>query len=109
MEKVYEGTIIKESLKNASILDDLRIISEWQDEDWHLYKVEVGEEYFERLSSALLDGPWYMHFWNGNDIAVVFKSRVFHIKANDRTTWSLAVEYGKSLGIPESQLDFLIE
>lgn len=51
-----------------------------------------------------------MHFWEpGKDeVLAVFKNKTFDIKHSDKSTWSGAVEHGKSIGIPEEQLDFLI-
>ena len=51
-----------------------------------------------------------MHFWEpGKDeVLVVFKSKTFDIKHSDKSTWSEAMAYGKSIGIPEEQLDFVI-
>ena len=44
-----------------------------------------------------------------DDIIVIFKNKIFNIKYSDKKTWSEAVAYGKSIGIPEEQLDFPID
>jgi len=36
----------------------------------------------------------------------VYKDRIFSISSK-KTTWKEAVEYGKTLGIPDEQLDFV--
>ena len=52
-----------------------------------------------------------MHFWKpGNSkIEVVFKNKIFSIDYSEKSTWKEAISYGKSVGIPEEQLDFIIE
>jgi hypothetical protein len=50
-----------------------------------------------------------MHFWRGKDVIAVYKDRTFEFNYDKKETWSEAVNYGKSMGISEEQLDFLIE
>ena len=56
------------------------------------------------------DGPWYMHFWEpgSDDVLVVFKDRIFNIRHSDKTTWEEAVSHGRSVGIPDEQLTFVV-
>src|SRR3989442_15986310 len=39
-------------------------------------------------------------------LVAVFRGKKFEFKSRDKSTWNEAVEYGKSVGIPEEQLDF---
>lgn len=57
------------------------------------------------LREALIDINWYAHFYDNNDkLIVVFKEKTFYIlKAKD--TWRNMLEYAKSIGIPEEQMD----
>jgi hypothetical protein len=50
-----------------------------------------------------------MHFWDGRDVIAIFKNKVFEFNYDDKSTWSEAVDYGRSQGIPDEQLDFIIE
>jgi hypothetical protein len=50
-----------------------------------------------------------MHFWKGRGIIAIFKDKIFEFNYDDKATWSEAISYGTSLGIPKEQLDFLIE
>lgn len=104
-----KGTIIENSLADKSVLADLNIIKTWNDEDWILHNVIVKETQIESIQKALNDGPWYIHFLGDDNIVVVYKDKIFNIKKSDISTWSKAIEYGKSLGIPNKQLDFLTE
>jgi len=115
IDQGYIGTIVEESLKDNRILNELdilrvRIASDDRPEDrWHLYTVCVDERRIETLSRDLKPEKWYMHFWNGDDIVAVYPNKLFRFRRSDVSTWTEAVEYGKSLGIPEEQLDFVVE
>lgn len=50
-----------------------------------------------------------MHFWNEENLVVVFANKIFWLKRDDLNTLGKVIDYGRSLGIPESQLDFIIE
>jgi hypothetical protein len=77
---------------------------------WHCYIVEVLREEMEKLQSLLKrEGGWYMHFWKNRDVIIVFRDRLFKIDYDDKSTWKDAVEYGRLIGVPDEQLDFLIE
>lgn len=107
---MLKGTIVENSLRDASILKSLKIEKTWQDGSWTLHNVLLDEDMAVKIGSYLTDGPWYIHFWQTGDdnVLVVFKDKNFWIKYSDKSTWAEAVAHGKSVGIPEEQLDFLI-
>lgn len=107
---MLKGTIIENSLRDTSILGELKITRTWQDEEWVLHDVLVDEDKAEKLARYLNDGPWYIHLWQegGDTVTVVFKNKTFRLKYSDKDSWHEAVEYGRSLGIPGEQLDFPI-
>ena len=107
---MYKGTIIDNGLSNKDILKKLRVNKTWQDGDWTLHSVSLDEDQVAELSSSLDSGPWYIHIWKQgqDDVKVIFKDKIFDIKFSDKSTWAEAVEHGKTLGIPEEQLDFPI-
>lgn len=106
----YHGIIVDASQKYRSIFKNLRILGGRKSKDgkWVLHKIVVGADglgdMISRLQNNMLPG-YYFHFYRDGELIIVFKDRIFRVKP-DRTTWNEAVEYGKSLGIPESQLDF---
>ena len=111
----YKGTIIQESLIDDRQLNDFEIVGfKVTDEDsqadrWHLFTVMASEENIKKLASNLKPEKWYAHFWSGDDVIAVFPNKTFNFKHSDKSTWKEAVEYGKSLGVPEEQLDFVIK
>lgn len=50
-----------------------------------------------------------MNFWvlDGDEMKVVYKNKIFDLKISDKSTWDDALTYGRSIGIPEEQLDFI--
>jgi hypothetical protein len=107
---MYKGTIIENSLSDKRILQEVKIIRTWQSSKWILHDVMVEESQIPKLSSSLSDGPWYIHIWKPGkgEVKVIFKNKIFDIKHSDKSTWVDAVTYGKSIDIPEEQLDFVI-
>lgn len=107
---MYNGTIIENSLANKEILNKVRIKKHYQSGDWILNDVYLDKSFIQELSQNLNDGPWYIHVWKpgSDDVRVIFKNKIFDIKYSDKSSWSEAIEYGKSIGIPEEQLDFPI-
>ena len=104
----YHGIIVNVSQKDKSIFDRLKIIGEKKSLGWILYKVEVkpGEikKKIKEFQENMVEG-FYFHFYINNELIVVFNKKVFYAKT-DKSTWDGIIEYGKSLKIPEKQLDF---
>ncbi len=71
--------------------------------------MRISQEEIEKLQKYLKrEGGWYMHFWKGKNVKVVFRDKIFEINSDDKETWKDAVAYGLSVGVPKEQLDFLI-
>jgi len=113
-EKEVIGHIIEESLDDNRIINDLQILrveitsNPDPEKRWHIYKVAADKNEIEKVWIHLKKG-WYMHFWKGDNITVYFSGKKFDIFGRYRSTWSSAIEYGKSMGILEEQLDFPTE
>ena len=81
-----------------------------------LYKVDVPSENLEVLIQKLqsnmakhylhLVHEFYCHFYRGDELIIVFRNKVFRVAINP-SSWKDAIEYGKGLGIPIKQLDFI--
>lgn len=111
----YTGTIVEESLKDNRYLNKLSIAglkissTDIAADRWHVYKVLISEDQITEIANQLKPEKWYMHFWRGDDVIAVFPGRTFRFKHSDTSTWGDAIAYGKSINIPEGQLDFLID
>jgi hypothetical protein len=113
----YHGVVIRQSQKDARVFERMDIIGRKTIMMGLivLYKVRVSPESLDgtihKLQSNMADRffmftqNFYAHFYRDNELIAVFRYRVFRMTP-DETTWTAAREYGKSLGIPEKQLDF---
>ena len=118
-----EGALIAESLRVGAKLDDLALtvttisraelgdVSAGQPRTWTFIEFEAPDADADRLIRALEDalariGGWYCDFRNDAETFVVFADRSFRYPRGDRGGRAAAVEYGRSVGVPEAQLDW---
>jgi len=119
----YQGVIIEESLSNKKILDKLIITkteifpvteknkTPWLSK-WTLHHVEIHPAIADKIANELCETinskqSWYADFKNANTHYVIFKHKVFVIDRDKANQYQEAKEYGKRLGIPDYQLDFI--
>jgi len=120
---VIEGVLIAESLRTGTRLEDValtvRAIARADDGDtdagqpltWTFIEFEAPLEEAERLAAALsrsLDRRlgWYCDFRSPTETFVVFAERVFRYPRGDKDGRSEAEAHARSVGVPESQLDW---
>jgi len=120
---VFTGLIIKESLPTDTKLSEvgLKIVktekwdtgertAEFQPKIWHAIFVEGKEEKIDQIASKISQmilPKWYANISNATTEYIIFRGKIFkHIKG-DRTDAAEAIEYGRSVGIPEHQLDWI--
>ena len=104
-----KGIIVEESLVDRKVLSRLQILKSWEDDGYMLHDVLIDESSIKDVQAALASGPWYVHFWEGDDITIVYKEKIFQTKKGDKTTWTDAIAYGESLGIPDHELTFITD
>ncbi len=107
----YKGVLVENSLLDKDILEKLKVVQTRLSDGCVLHDIRLDSKQVSEIQRHMNDGPWYFHFWEPgrNDVTVVFKSKVFTIVLSDKATWVDVIAYGKSIGIPEPQLDFRIE
>ena len=120
---VIAGVLIAESLRTGTRLEDVvltvRAIARADDGDtdagqpltWTFIEFEAPLEEAERLAAALsrsLDQRlgWYCDFRSPTETFVVFAERVFRYPRGDKDGRSDAEAHARSVGVPESQLDW---
>ena len=120
---VIEGVLIAESLRTGTRLEDValtvRAIARADEGDtdagqprtWTFIEFEAPLEEAERLAAALsrsLDqrSGWYCDFRSPTETFVVFAERVFRYQRGDAVGRSEAEAHARSVGVPESQLDW---
>jgi len=116
------GVLIGESLRAGAKLGGLPLRLAWvtrveppapapgQPPRWTVLEFEADEETAGDLAVALarcLDsGPWYANFATDEEAFVVFADRVFRYQRDDRFGRARAVQYARTVGVPEAQLDW---
>lgn len=117
----FRGLLIKESLTDQSVLDQLTITKEevWDVENvaadqpshWHAVWFEgpiaFADTIATKLAQSLKSNPaWYTNFTANQTVYVIFPNKVMtntkgnHSQRNDVET------YARTLSIPENQLDW---
>jgi hypothetical protein len=121
---MLKGTVIAESLRPGTELSvpGLRLpklsrhdvsasATPAQPGIWTLLEIEADEDAADTLAlllsrSLLAEGGWYADFAAGRDHVVVYADRIFRYAIGDRAGRAEAEEYGRRMGVPESQLDW---
>ena len=117
------GTLIAESLRRGSVMDgmalrvrkisraDLGDVEAGQPLTWTFLEFEVTDGdagALAELLQAALDpvGGWYCDYRSDDETFVVFSGRAFRYPRGDQVGRAEAKEYGRSVGVPEAQLDW---
>lgn len=120
---MLEGTLIAESIRAGAELGGVPLVSRnisrraqgeepaGQPQLWTLIEFEADERDAELLADALAkvlehDGGWYCDFRTPDETFVVYSGRVFRYPRGDGPGRAEAAAYGRSVGVPESQLDW---
>lgn len=119
---MIEGTLIAESLRAGTKLENLKLIvrriSRFQAQGttpdqpgtWTTLDFEADEAEAEDLAQTFagaLDQPgWYVDFRSPAETFVVFPGRTFRYPRGDDTGRAEAQAHGRQLAIPEPQLDW---
>ena len=120
---MYTGLILKESLKYVDILEnkDIKIsrieywepgdkAADFQPDTWTAIFVEGIEENIEhvakKISKAILP-RWYANLSNDSTEYVIFYNKIFKHEKGNKEDAKEAIQYGKSIGIPDHQLDWM--
>jgi len=110
MEKPYHAILLDTEFK------DVGFIKKWKElgrkhsrtNNWWQIKVEVPEsrlkELIEEGQKLLMNDKFYFQAYKDNEVIFVFPKKIFHLTP-DRTKWKKLIDYGKSIGIPDDQMD----
>jgi hypothetical protein len=122
---MIKGTILLESLRPDAKLTGFRFVvtevsrgrpslspqqvaagipSIWSAIEFQLEDDRAGELALA-LSEALSPG-WYANFSSNTEVVVVYRSRVFRYPRGDTQRRTEAQAYGRSIGVPDHQLDW---
>lgn len=119
---MLKGLLVSESLRTgAELTIALHVDKIWRVEtagateaqptNWTLIQFTAPDTEAERLAAALADclsptGGWYADFSTDAEKFVVFADKVFRYPQGDPAGQAEAKAYGRSVGVPEPQLDW---
>ena len=120
---MIEGALIGESMRVGAELDAAPLVvrtigrqawgdtSAGQPEVWTVIEFEADERDAAVLAGGLAkalsaDCGWYADFRTPAETFVVFAGRVFRYPRGDGAGRAEAAGYGRSMGVPQSQLDW---
>ena len=108
----YHGIILDLEFKDPKypLKFDIFATRKSTENNWLLYGIRVSNDDLEEVISAVQenlkdDKPYYAHFYNDEELVVVYKMKVFRVKPH-KSTWKQIIEYGRKLEITEDQLTF---
>lgn len=116
---MFTGLLLKESLKDSSVLNLLRITktevwdvqnaADWQPKRWTAISFDGESDRADEVAEALsraMRPAWYANFSTETHVYVMFEDRVFKYAKGDAQVRAEAQAYAVSVGIPESQVDW---
>jgi hypothetical protein len=119
---MFSGALILESVRVGARLDDLNLVvrsiyrfrpegtTADQPDAWSVLEFEVSDgdapEVAEALASVLSQPGWYADFRSPAETLVVFPGQVFRYPRGDAAGRARAQAHGRSVGVPERQLDW---
>jgi len=119
---MFNGALIMESLRVGTKLSDLNLVvreiyrfrprgtSEDQPDVWSVVELEIEDDDAPKVAQAFADAltqpGWYVDFRSEAEMYVVFPGRVFRYARGDEAGRAEAQAHGRTLGVPETQLDW---
>jgi hypothetical protein len=119
---VIRGAILAESLKPGTGFDghgmqitrcaryEVTSAADYQPPIWTLIEFEapasVSGALAGELADSLLSPGWYANWNSDAEATVVFPGRIFRYPRGDQAGREEAQEHGRSVGVPEPQLDW---
>jgi hypothetical protein len=82
-------------------------VIDFETEDHEAHDVDDVHGLAEELAACLsAEGGWYADFATDDEHVVVFAGKVFRFPRGDEAGPAEAVAYGRSVGVPDHQLDW---
>lgn len=107
---MYHGIIIDQEFVDKNFPNTFQQFSKKQSGSWGIFGIKIDDlnlnTVIDKTQKEMKDDqPWYAHFYNDNDLIVIFKNKTFTVSPH-KSSWKPIIDYGKELNIPSEQLDF---
>jgi hypothetical protein len=114
----YKGILIRESLKDISVFNDLTIKKEeilkpenilhFQPKEWTAVHFEIENDIailIPKLCKALKE-RWYINISSDDKIYILFSKKTFCYEKGNTTKRNIVREYAIRAGVPKTQIDW---
>ena len=108
----FSGIVLDLEFEDPKIIEEFKVFAKRKSttNPWVLYGIEIEgdqiDDVIRKIQSEMKSNkPFYAHFYDDEEMRVVFKNKVINVTP-DKSTWTPIIEYGGTLNIPEEQLDF---
>ncbi|MFH1132145.1 MAG: YciI family protein [Pseudomonadota bacterium] len=110
---VYRAVLVREGLRRPELINQFPVLGSQRTPTWTLVKVGIPaadlNRAISRIQAALIEEPaYYSYIYAQNDsskLIIIFPRRKFEV-TGDIESWSEAIRYGISKGIPREELVF---
>ncbi len=116
---LMKGFVIKESLKDESLLNEIKIkkTETWKVEDvaknvpkvWTALTFEALDKNSSKLAehiSNTIHPSFYVNFNTEEEQFIIFANKIFRYPRGDMEMRAQAQDYGSQIGIPKMQLEW---
>lgn len=117
-QEVYEGTLIKESVTNDSIIDLLNVhkIELWntggKPKYWTvLFFTSDKKDFPEQIAKVMVSDPdnggnWFVDFKAGNEKYIVFKDKVLKYRIGNQAEKNVVCAECRKMGITDGEMNW---
>jgi hypothetical protein len=110
LQNCYHGILVDAAFTNKSFPNTFKLFARKHSGDWTLFGVEIPRDGLDQTIQSIqaemrADEPFYGHLYDDETLIVIFKKPIFRVTPHN-LSWDVIKGYGKSLNIPEEQLDF---
>ncbi len=108
----WHGIVLDLEFNDPKFINQFKIFAKRKSKTnpWTLFGIEIDDNKLEESIKGIQNNlkssqPFYAHLYNDEEIIVVFKEKVIKAQPN-KSSWDSIIKYGRTLTIPEEQLDF---
>ncbi|MCC7570693.1 hypothetical protein KO465_05075 [Candidatus Micrarchaeota archaeon] len=106
---MYHGILVDHALDDPTIIKKFKILGTRKKYAWTLYLIEISDLSVEDTLQEIqknLKSQFYIHFYKGHKMYVIYKNKIFIMDPYDKLTWRECIQHGLLERIPLDDLKF---
>lgn len=109
-QQEFHGILVDAAFTDKKFPETFKLFARKEDGDWTFFGVKIPRKELDQAIQSIraamrTDEPFYGHLYDDDTLIAIFKKQVFRVTPH-RSSWDEIKGFGKSLNIPEEQLDF---